>query len=77
LRTAISLLRELGEILGIFIKTQEDTISDEAKALIQKRNQARADRDWALADSLRTELKRMGVELEDTRQGVKVHVVRN
>ncbi|MBR5156752.1 MAG: cysteine--tRNA ligase [Clostridia bacterium] len=69
------LLRELGAVLGIFTKTQEDTLSDDAKALIEKRKQARADKDWALADSIRDELKEMGIELEDTRQGVKVHII--
>ena len=69
------LLRELGAVLGIFTKTQEDTLSDEAKSLIEKRKQARADKDWALADSIRDELKEMGIELEDTRQGVKVHII--
>ena len=68
--------RELGAVLGIFTKTQEDTISEDAKALIEKRKQARADKDWALADSIRDELKEMGIELEDTRQGVKVHIIK-
>lgn len=73
---AAGLYRELGNVLGIFTKSQEDTLSDEAKALIEKRKQARAEKDWALADSLRDELKEMGVELEDTRQGVKVHITK-
>lgn len=73
---AAGLYRELGNVLGIFTKSQEDTLSDEAKALIEKRKQARSDKDWALADSLRDELKAMGVELEDTRQGVKVHITK-
>ena len=73
---AAGLYRELGNVLGIFTKSQEDTLSDEAKALIEKRKQARSDKNWALADSLRDELKAMGVELEDTRQGVKVHITK-
>ena len=72
---ATSLYRELGHVLGIFTKTQEDNLSDEAKVLIEKRKEARAAKDWALADSIRDELKAMGVELEDTRQGVKVHII--
>lgn len=72
---SLSLLRELGNVLGILTKTQEETLSDEAKALIEKRKQARAEKNWALADSIRDELKAMGVEIEDTRQGVKVHVI--
>lgn len=76
INAAAGLYRELGNVLGIFTKSQEDTLSDEAKALIEKRKQARAEKDWALADSLRDKLKEMGVELEDTRQGVKVHITK-
>ena len=74
---AIEQFNELGGVLGILSKKQEDTISEEAKALIEKRKQARADKDWALADSIRDELKQMGVEIEDTRQGVKVHILKD
>lgn len=74
---AIGQFNELGGVLGILSKKQEDTISEEAKALIEKRKQARADKDWALADSIRDELKQMGVEIEDTRQGVKVHILKD
>lgn len=74
---AIEQFNELGGVLGILSKKQEDTISEEAKALIEKRKQARANKDWALADSIRDELKQMGVEIEDTRQGVKVHILKD
>lgn len=77
IEAAISTLRELGGVLGLLGKNQEDTLSEDAKALIEKRKQARADKNWALADQLRDELKAMGVELEDTRQGVKVHIISN
>ena len=77
IEAALNLLRELGSVLGILTKTQEDTLSDEAKALIEKRKQARAEKNWSLADSLRDELKAIGVEIEDTRQGVKVHIISN
>ena len=77
LNDCIHLFRELGQVLGIFTKSQEDTISNEAKALIEKRKKARAEKDWALADSIRDQLKEMGIELEDTRQGVKVHIITN
>ena len=47
-----------------------------AKALIEKRNEARAQKDWALSDKIRDELLAMGIEVLDTRQGVKIRVIK-
>lgn len=76
LENCINLLKELGGVLGILEKKQEDSISEEAKALIAQRTEAREAKDWARADELREQLRGMGVELEDTRQGVRVHIVK-
>ena len=45
----------------------DDTAAIEA--LITKRNEARASKDWAAADAARDELTRLGIVLEDTAQG--------
>ena len=37
--------------------------------IIQKRNSAKASKDFKLADSLRDEAKALGFELEDTKEG--------
>jgi len=41
------------------------------EALIERRQQARASRDWAAADAIRRELAERGIVLEDTPQGVR------
>ena len=48
-----------------------DISAEEIEVLIAKRNQAKADKDYAEADAVREELKAMGVVLEDSREGTK------
>ena len=48
-----------------------DISAEEIEVLITKRNQAKADKDYAGADGVREELKAMGVVLEDSREGTK------
>jgi cysteinyl-tRNA synthetase len=48
-----------------------DISAEEIEVLIAKRNQAKADKDYAGADGLREELKAKGVVLEDSREGTK------
>jgi len=72
----ISLYKELGEVLGILYKNQEDLISDDIKELLAKRAEARANKDWALSDSIRDELAALGIEVMDTRQGTKIRITK-
>ncbi|MBE7027983.1 MAG: cysteine--tRNA ligase [Ruminococcaceae bacterium] len=73
---AVSLYKELGSVLGILYKNQEDSIPDNAKFLLEKRAEARQNKDWALSDELRDELLKMGIEVMDTRQGTKIRVTK-
>lgn len=68
---ALELIRELGAPLGMFQKSTKGNLEEEIEALITKRQQARKDRDFALADKIRDELKDRGIVLEDTPQGVR------
>lgn len=63
-------LLELSAILGILSKTDE-LLDEEIIELIQKRSEARANKDYKLADEIRDELKNKGIIIEDTKEGVK------
>ena len=43
----------------------------EIEALIQKRNEARGKRDFALSDQIKQQLLDRGIIIEDTREGTK------
>ncbi len=57
---------------------QEEKVSEERKAeiegLLEKRAEARKNKDWAAADEIRDKLTAMGVVMKDTPNGVEWHV---
>lgn len=61
----------LCEILGLIVDRKKETLDDDIEELIAKRQQARKSKDFAKADGIRDQLTRMGIVLEDTREGVK------
>ncbi|MGM9972636.1 MAG: cysteine--tRNA ligase [Clostridiaceae bacterium] len=71
IETAVKLIRQLGEPLGILQENEKADLEEEIEALIERRQQARKDKNWALADEIRDDLKARGIILEDTPQGVR------
>jgi cysteinyl-tRNA synthetase len=74
--SALQTLRRLGQILGLFRpgatrpNNKEPGTMDQLMALfIQLRNDARANKDFALADAVRDGLKKIGITLEDRPEG--------
>ena len=61
----------LTEILGIKVEKEAEILDEEVENLIAQRQQARKDRNFALADEIRDRLTGMGIILEDTREGVR------
>ncbi|MDO4618270.1 MAG: cysteine--tRNA ligase [Clostridia bacterium] len=67
----LSLIDELGGVLGLFQKKNDSSIDEEIEKLIEERQKARAEKNWAVADQIRDKLKEMNIELKDTPAGVK------
>lgn len=72
----LSLIRELGAVLGLFTKEQNNSLDSEVEELIKQRDEARAAKDWATADAIRDKLKEMNIVLKDTPDGVKWSLVK-
>ncbi len=65
-------LLKLGNVLGFFRKFTEKTLLDkEIEEKIREREEARKNKNYALADKIRDELKAQGIILEDTPSGVR------
>lgn len=67
---AAKLYDELCDVLGILYNRKENTLDGDIEALVEKRQEARKNKDWATADKIRDELKAKGIILKDTPQGV-------
>lgn len=61
----------LTDVLGLKVEKQEQMLDADIEALIEERQQARKNRDFARADEIRDELLAKGIVLEDTREGVR------
>ena len=61
----------LGEVLGIQFNTESELLDADIEALIEERNLARKNRDFARSDEIRDQLLSMDIVLEDTRQGTR------
>lgn len=71
IKFAMSLFDELSGILGLVYNRNSESLDEEIEALIEKREKARKEKNWVLADKIRNELKGKNIVLEDTQQGVK------
>lgn len=69
-QTAADVFDELCDVLGILYNRKSNDVDADIEALIEERQTARANKDWATADRIRDELKAKGIILKDTPQGV-------
>ena len=75
LNAILLILDTLLDILGIDLNNNTTKVADVDEQLINKmieeRTEAKKSKDYARADEIRNKLLDIGIELEDTRQGVK------
>lgn len=62
---------KLSDICGLIVEKNEELPSADIEKLIEERQTARKEKNFARADEIRVELLNKGILLEDTREGVK------
>ena len=72
----LAFLEEINQVLGVFYRVEGETekpteLPEELTRLIKEREEARARKDWAVADQLRDQLVAAGVEVKDTPSGTE------
>lgn len=70
---ALSLFNELTSVLGLMYTDKKEDIPQEIFDLVEKRKQARKEKDFTLADQIRDEITARGYTVEETRQGIKIY----
>ena len=70
---AQTLFDTLLDVMGIVIpQQQEEQLPAQAQELVERRAQARKEKNFALADQLRDEIAALGYEVKETRQGTQI-----
>lgn len=64
-------LEKLCNVLGLILEKKEEVLDEDIEKLIEERQAARKEKNFARADEIRGQLLDMGIELKDTREGVK------
>ncbi len=82
--TKLMLIREFDKVLGLDLIENAKELADNSDAasadipvevmkLVEQRQAARKDKDFALADRLRDEIAALGYEVKETRQGTEIN----
>ena len=67
----LEVMAKLCDVLGLTLEKKEEILDEEIENLIAERQAARKAKDFARADEIRGLLLDKGIELKDTREGVK------
>ncbi len=73
-----NLLLKFDEVLGFNLKdykNEKQEIPQEILELVEQRNQARENKDWAKSDELRDYIQSKGYEIKDTKEGTQIKLI--
>lgn len=69
-RSLLAWLQRINSVLEL--AAEEEGVSAEVQVLVEQRAQARMNKEWALSDTLRDEIARLGWIVKDTKDGQKL-----
>ena len=74
--TKKEIIKEFDKVLSLDLTKEDKKEIDESyiNEMINKRNDAKKNKDFALADSIRSDLEKEGIILKDTREGTTYEV---
>ena len=67
-KKVLKALNSINSVLAV-MELEKPKMDHEVEVLVKKRETARKNREWDTADSLRQDLKEMGIEVTDTKEG--------
>ncbi len=71
LKKSLKLFQEFSDVFGLNFKEEKKKLSKDVEKLIQEREKSRKNKNWKRADAIRDQLRKMGILIEDTPEGVK------
>lgn len=71
-KKSLKTLMEFADVLGILQTEEDNSVDEEIRKLVDERQQARKEKDFARADEIRDILRERGITLKDTPQGVQI-----
>jgi cysteinyl-tRNA synthetase len=63
----VAVLKDIDAVLGIFDFSETPVLGADIQELLEARDNARAERQWELADRIRNELRARGITVQDQR----------
>ncbi len=73
------LLLDFDKVLGVKIdepiNIKQEEIPENVKKLLEQRNIARQEKNWALSDELRDKIKELGYNVKDSKDGAKLEKI--
>lgn len=75
--TKLELIKSFDKVFSVNLIPEKKTVENESEilALIEKRKEAKKNKDFELADSIRNDLLSKGIELLDTREGTTYRII--